>query len=769
MGNAAIIIKQSDSNMIPGSREDLVLGSSITLSNQDNSGIVSWLWQIVDKPTGSNVSLSTSTSSTSTFIPDIEGTYLVKLTLNSGVFVDQVGAAIKTTHLHYRIPAASEQGEFNPTRGWADAVCEVFTVLDDGYGNLFSSIGAAGTVTKINSGIGLTGGPITSTGTLNLAASGVAPNSYTTTNITVDAYGRVTSASNGSGVATSLNASGAQGTLLVQSTIAGDANSNLFLRYTPTEIGASQWGEAFYNTPNTGSIFNNQVHSEGWNIGPTGSPLVGGVAQLGWSYESFYQPVSTSFSEAHLFTTTDTGTTFRPISLQHNRTDGTNNLALSPNNLLLQNPGQGTTWWTYNLNDGGECFINTNQRPFLLTLNNVPFFSQRNANNTAYIDVIGLNNLNKIEVGYGGISTIFDGDIEVSTNAHIDGYLSLSSIAEPPLPPNGKLILYSFDVNGIDQLQLHGSDGLDVVMGQDSIATIHNSSGSVMTYGQAVYIINSSVPSTITIPNVGLAQAGSLNSMPAYGLVLDSTIGIDGYGRVMRTGILDNLNTSALGSAGAVLYLSATTPGAYTHIDPGWNNFSQHIGIVLNASLTGSIAVDCTADFNGNEQGTISNNWGIGDTTIGNKTISFQSGTNRMALVSNPTTARTIAIPDASGTFTTLENAQTFTAKQTFSNHIAVDGYTINLSGGMAIGGTLGYNGTNIIPSTGVMVEGSQAAFFGNTPISQPTTAGNTTINNAGSGATIKADTTSDGGLGGTAYTMSDLVRHLKQLGLIAS
>ena len=64
---------------------------------------------------------------------------------------------------------------------------------------------------------------------------------------------------------------------------------------------------------------------------------------------------------------------------------------------------------------------------------------------------------------------------------------------------------------------------------------------------------------------------------------------------------------------------------------------------------------------------------------------------------------------------------------------------------------------------------GASIGFYGATPVVQPASpAGNVHTVTAGSTTTVYVNTSFDGGLGTTAYTLGDIVAAMKNMGLLA-
>jgi hypothetical protein len=108
-----------------------------------------------------------------------------------------------------------------------------------------------GTVTTVGTGTGLTGGPITTTGTISLANTAVTPGSYTAANITVDAQGRITAAANGSGSGTVTSITAGSG--LSGGTITTSGTVSLNLANVNTWTGKQTFNGEF-QTNSVGSV-----------------------------------------------------------------------------------------------------------------------------------------------------------------------------------------------------------------------------------------------------------------------------------------------------------------------------------------------------------------------------------------------------------------------------------------------------------------------------------------------------------------------------------
>jgi len=174
----------------------------------------------------------------------------------------------------------------------------------------------------------------------------------------------------------------------------------------------------------------------------------------------------------------------------------------------------------------------------------------------------------------------------------------------PATPAANNLKLYNVVNQGHSHLMYLDDDGIEYNLAEDSVIMVRNTSGAPMTKGQVVY----QTGSTGNVPNVSLAKANSLTTLPAIGM-LNEDLADGAYGHVIVLGIVSMVDTSAF-STGDRVWVSATTAGALTITRPVYPLFAQRIGSVsVDGIGNGSYRIAVAPFLGGEESGTNASIW----------------------------------------------------------------------------------------------------------------------------------------------------------------
>ena len=161
------------------------------------------------------------------------------------------------------------------------------SLVFEGYlNNAWTAFASSGVgVLSINTGTGLTGGPITSTGTISIANTAVTAGSYTAANITVNAQGQLTAASSTSALVSTFSAgttgltpaSATSGAITLAGTLNpanGGTGANTLTGYVKgTGVTAMTASPTVPTTDLSGTVTNAQLSNSSLTVGTTNIAL----------------------------------------------------------------------------------------------------------------------------------------------------------------------------------------------------------------------------------------------------------------------------------------------------------------------------------------------------------------------------------------------------------------------------------------------------------------------------------------------------------------
>ncbi len=209
---------------------------------------------------------------------------------------------------------------------------------------------------------------------------------------------------------------------------------------------------------------------------------------------------------------------------------------------------------------------------------------------TAGLTIGGTNITEVYDDGAGTLT--FNLDADISLDSVTADFITFNT--SPTITPAEGDLWY----NSTDKCLNFQNDEADSTLqvGQENWVRVRNETGATITNGQAVYVSGAEAGGEGRLL-VSLARADAANTSRVVGLATHDMEN-NTYGFISQFGLARDIDTSGF-SAGAPIFLSETTAGALTDVEPTSPNISVFIGWAATSAVSGHVFITTIGNTSG--------------------------------------------------------------------------------------------------------------------------------------------------------------------------